>query len=282
MIRKVVLFFVGMFLSVHILGLYIGNEYVKMIRAGEATPVFENPEAVESSLSVFLYIILATAVVMIIVKYIKRIIKGLEILVMFTATLITFDFLIPFNVSFIPLSLIVALSLTIWRILRPSTLNHVLAIVFSLPSAGVLIGSSLGIIPSLLLIVLISFYDFFSVFFTKHMVYLAREFSKYQSVFVASFPYKIEKGTSKKFKDKKICRYHIFQLGGGDIVIPLIFSVSVLSSFSLYHAILTSLGSLISVFILTSIHSKKPRPLPGIPFISVGMLSFFLLSLFLF
>ncbi|MEM5794480.1 MAG: presenilin family intramembrane aspartyl protease [Candidatus Aenigmatarchaeota archaeon] len=279
--KKVVLFFAGIFLLTQILGLYIGNEYIQLIKAGEAEPAFENPESVENSILLIFYMLLMTGLIILIIKYRKTLIRVLEAVAVFFASMITFDFLFPVVILFVPVSLILAFILTAWKILRPSVLNQNLAIIFSIAGAGAVIGASLGVLPVLVFIALIAIYDFISVFLTKHMVYIAKEITKTPTAFTAAFPYKFEKPKKVAVRGRKITKkFHVFQLGGGDIALPLIFSVSVLRSFGLIQAIFSMIGALIFLSILIYYVTKKPgMALPGIPWISCGMLSFFIISM---
>ncbi|MEM5846752.1 MAG: presenilin family intramembrane aspartyl protease [Candidatus Aenigmatarchaeota archaeon] len=279
--KKVVLFFAGIFLLTQILGLYIGNEYIQLIKAGEAEPFFENPESVENSVILLIYMLLMTALVLLIIKYRIALIRALEAVAIFVASAWTFDFLFPVVIYFIPVSLILASALTAWKILRPSVLNQNLALIFSIAGVGAILGASLGVFPVLVFIACIAIYDFISVFLTKHMVYIAKEITKTPTAFTVAFPYKFEKPKKVILKEKKMKKkIHVFQLGGGDIALPLIFSVSVLKSFGLIQAIFSVFGALLFLSILVYYVTKRPgTALPGIPWISCGMLTFFIISL---
>lgn len=274
--KRVVLFFLSFFLLVQLFGLYLGNGYLNLIKSGEAQPVFENPEKAENSLFLFLYIIAATIIIILVVKYIRVLIRVIEIVVVFSATFLTFYILFP---QVIILGFITALILNIWRIFKPSSLNQNLTIALAIPSIGALIGSSLGILPSLIFIVLLSVYDFVSVFITKHMIYMAKEVTKTTSAFALSMPYKFKKPiTFKVGKEKIKKKFHVFHLGSGDMVIPLMFAVSVLATYGLAQALITVLGSAISFFLMLYFFAKRPQALPAIPIISSGTLAGFLTS----
>jgi presenilin-like A22 family membrane protease len=63
------------------------------------------------------------------------------------------------------------------------------------------------------------------------------------------------------------------------MVIPLMFAVSVLSRFSLINAIASVIGSTIALLSLIYFMSKKPQPMPALPFITFGTFAGFLISL---
>ncbi|HKZ45576.1 MAG TPA: presenilin family intramembrane aspartyl protease, partial [archaeon] len=209
--KMVVTFFVSFFLIVQLFGLYLGNGYLNLIKAGQAEPAFENPESIGNSLFLFGYIIAATIGIILIVKYVKFFIRVLEVVAVFAGTLLTFYILFPQNIL---VDFVLALILNVWRIFRPSSLLQNLSLALVIPSIGALIGTSLGVIPSLIFIVLLSIYDFVSVFITKHMIYMAKEITKRPSAFALSMPYKFKKLKTfvhgKRELKKKL---HVFQLG---------------------------------------------------------------------
>jgi presenilin-like A22 family membrane protease len=63
------------------------------------------------------------------------------------------------------------------------------------------------------------------------------------------------------------------------MVIPLMFSVSVLNKFSIINSISAIIGSTIALLLLIYFMSKKPQPLPALPFITFGTFAGFLISL---
>ena len=83
--------------------------------------------------------------------------------------------------------------------------------IITIAGAGGLIGLALGIVPVLVFIILLSIYDLIAVFGKKHMVTIGKAVTKKNLAFTVSMP-------TKK---------HTFELGNGDLVIPLITAVSV-------------------------------------------------------
>jgi len=278
-LKKIVSFFFGFFLLVQFFGLYIGNEYITLLKTDpDVKPIFPNPERPENSIFLFLYILLTTGLIILVIKYKRSLLRVIEVVAVFSATLVTFDFLFPSEIFY--LSFLLAVVLNAWRILRPNPVIQNLVIALSIPSIGALIGASLGILPSLIFIVLLSVYDFVSVFITKHMVHIAKEVTKFPSAFALSLPHKFKKPVVFKVGKEKIKKkIHTFHLGSGDMVIPLMFAVSVLAAYSLANALLTVVGSAVAFFSMLYFFTKKPQALPAIPLISSGTLAGFLISL---
>jgi presenilin-like A22 family membrane protease len=267
--KEDLIFLLFIFSTTQFLGLYVASNFLNLINAGLAEPVFENPELASNSVIFFSLILLSTFLILLILKYFRIVLRGLEALAIFISSAFTFD-LIFLNANF-PIGIIFASILTFFRFFKPSTITLNLALIFSASGVAAIFGCSLGIVPSLLLLVFLSAYDFFSVFISKHMIYLAKELSK-DSILIAGRPAKTKGKISKK--------EGISRMGGGDIIIPLIFSISALRSYGLFSAILSIAGSIFSLFLLLSIGTKKLiKPLPALPFICSGTLAGFLLSI---
>ena len=278
--EKTAFLLVGIFLVTQVLGLYVGNSYSQGIKAGELVPVVENPESVETSFLLFFYIIIATVVMLLIIRFWKNFIKALEAFIVFFSSWFVFDFLFPIGIWYFSLGFFLAIILTSWKMLRPTILNQNTAAVISGAGVGAMLGASLGIAPSIIFMLILSVYDFVSVFITKHMIYLAKALTERPTAFTVAATHKFKKPVYVGIKKAKK-KFHVFQLGVGDIVMPLMFSVSVLSKFSLINAVLTTIGSAIALSFLIFYMSKKPRPLPALPFISLGALAGFLISILL-
>jgi len=304
---KSIIVIILIFLIIQSLGLYIGNKYIGLIHAGEVSKPEVIPgvssESPELSFFLFGYIIVVTLVILFIIRIKKSFLRGLEAFVVFFSSWITFSFLIPFSIQNIwlyyvdylvsPLGLIApvlltvlsldflfAIALTVWKALRPTIWSQNIAAIFSGSGVGALLGLSLGIVPCIIFMIVLSIYDYVSVFITKHMVNMAKAVTERPMAFTIAAPHKFKeaKYIPSKGAKKKI---HIFQLGLGDIIIPLMFSVSILNSFTIFNSIITTAGSLVALIVLTLIITKKPMALPALPFVCTGALAGYIISLLL-
>jgi presenilin-like A22 family membrane protease len=273
--RKVIVWFICISLITEIIGLYVGMQYISLIRTGAISPVVENPASPLNALKIFIYLIITTIIVLIVVRFLRIkniILRGLELLAVFFSSWLVFDIIVPFGIVF-------AIGLTIWRALKPNYINKTLASIFAIAGAGALIGASIDVLPAMIFVVILSLYDFVSVFITKHMVYMAKAMVESDSAFTFSFPYKFKRPVKLEYERKKV-KVHVFQLGGGDILVPLLFSVSVLRQFTIFNSVCSLLGSFVALGVLLYFATKKPgRALPALPAITAGMLISFLLSL---
>jgi presenilin-like A22 family membrane protease len=275
--EKFLLWFVAAALLTQLIGLYVGMQYIGFMNAGIMPPVVENPAKPSSAVIIFFYIMLMTVFILLVIKFLRRrvfFIRGLELFAVFFSSWLAFD-------AIIPLGILAAIALVLWRALRPNPVNKALATVFAVVGAGAVIGASLEVVPALIFVVLLSFYDFISVFVTKHMVYMAKAIVESDSAFTLSFPHKFKKTVTVEYGGKPLkTRKHTFQLGGGDILLPLLFSVSVLRQFSLVNALFSIFGSLVALTCLLYYISRRPgRALPALPVVSAGMLAGFIVSL---
>jgi len=283
--KNLILGILVIFLAVQILGLYTASLYIDYLTEHPEYEAFENPEEISNSFYIFGGVIVATIVLLLLIKLWKGVLKYLELVVVFVASLIVFDILFQFAVFGIPFGAIPAFALAIWKFKWPTRWNQNIALVFSLAGAGALMGISLEVFPIMIFIAILSVYDIISVFFTKHMVYMAKAMTEKPFAFVASIPTEFSKPKkvhSLQTGKDQIKKMHTFHLGGGDLAIPLMFSASVLRYFSLTHALITSAGALLATFFIFVYVLKSPgKPLPALPPIAAGAFLAFALSVFL-
>lgn len=215
--NKLALQLVALFLVTQVLALHVGSQLIA--QDVKATVVNDNPEDVVNSVGLIAYILGFTGVLLVLIKFLKDkfvyyLMKIIESLAIFGTSLIVFaSFVDSIFVVFLSVFLVLArvvFSKNIW--LR--NFAGMLAVV----GAGALIGVSLGVIPVIVFMVLLAVYDYIAVFKTKHMVTLAKSITKKNLAFTYAMPTK----------------EHTFELGTGDLVIPITFSVSLLAAYSRY------------------------------------------------
>jgi len=245
------------------------------------------PNSAWNSIYLLVSILVATVVLILIIKYAKRIpiFKILELLVIFT-TLSLFISLFVGDLIAIALTIILI-------ILKEVTKNFILRnmmITIMVGFIGGYIAYSLGTLPIVLLIVLVGIYDYIAVFKTKHMVYLAENIVDKNTVFTyelrtSSKPLqqvnpeadltKKSLGAGKGIKPK-------FDLGTGDFALPLI----AITEFTIQNYLLgilcfvfTVLALVFTIFYL--LHNKEKKALPALPLQAMVILIFYLISLFI-
>jgi len=253
------------------LGLYLGIQYNAAINAGAMPSAVENAESIESVFYLFVAILVMTVFILFVARRWKNFMNYLENFVIFTILILFFDSILPIPM----LTLYFAFGLVLLKIFNKSEIVRNLIGVICGATVGALLGASLGIVPALAFFIILVIYDFVSVFVTKHMIKLAEIVTKSQSSLMLSSAHRFPKPVRISGKLKKV---HIFRLGLGDTIVPLIFIVSTLRAYGMLHAIITMLGCWISLYILLRYVTKHPRPLPALPFLLPGTLVGFLIA----
>jgi len=201
----------------------------------------------------FIYVILATAFFLIIIRLwpwlLKYIIDALELFFLFaTTSVITLSYNLPSTLPF----LAVVSRIIWWR----STLVQNISTITIISVATAVVGTSLEPTVAALLIALFAVYDYISVFITKHMVTLARALGA---------------TADRDGRVAKESRVHM--LGAGDVAIPGIFAVSLLRV-GLLPAILAAAGATLGLVWTMRLAKRWKRVLPAIPSIALPELLF--------
>jgi len=256
---------VGIYLLIQGMGLWIGagglwveKGAVETIKENPELGVVQEPEKVESSGQIFIYILIATAALLLFIKFkLEFIIKIFINLAIIGGLFLTLSYILGLIGI---LMAIILFTLRLWKKENILLMNVVL--IFTIPGIGSWLGASLDVLPSLILLLILALYDIIAVFGTKHMVTLA-ENAKGKIPLMVAIP---------------VGDRHL-GLGTGDLAIPLVFSVSLLREYTLANSVITSLGGclgLIALFLYTT--GKKDVVLPALPPITAGLLLGFGLS----
>ncbi|HLC79314.1 MAG TPA: presenilin family intramembrane aspartyl protease [archaeon] len=262
--------FIIIFLLTQTLGLIAGNYLIEeQIRA---VIVNEDPESVDNSIGLFVWILISTAILIILLRYAPELIvtillKSLESFAIFATALIV---MLPLDIPSLA-AYAAAIFLVATRIIfSKNLLLRNISSTVSTAGAGALIGASIGTIPIIVFLIALSIYDFIAVFKTKHMVELAKGITSKNLSFTFAIPTK----------------EHKFELGTGDLVVPLAFSVSALAAsralpfpYFAVPAIAILLASLSALILTLHFASKnKGVPLPALPLQAVLMIIVFAIT----
>jgi presenilin-like A22 family membrane protease len=264
---KPLLITVVIYLLVQGLGLWIsagghGVEKPMDVRVREEPELqlpIEDPEDPYSSLQIFAYILVSTAILLLFIKlkFEKMIKLFINVAILFGLTITLSSFI--GDIAILPALILVLLRL--WKSENLLLMNLVL--ILTIPGIGSVLGTQLGPVPSLILLLILAIYDVIAVFGTKHMVTLA-ESAKDKIPMMIAIP----------VEDRHL------GLGTGDLAIPLVFSVSLLRDYDLTNSVITTIGGcigLMALFLYTT--RKKDVALPALPPIAAGLLLGFGLSL---
>lgn len=245
-IRFVALQLLAAFFAVQILGLAMGSAFIS---AGVRT--VEDPADIGNALQLLLGVLVTTAILLVVLYFYKGsgLLKGLEALMMFTASTLAFSLVLAELPAMVLGVILVAIRFA-YDPFRPFLL------MFSAMVVGALLGSSLDVIPVLLFVVLISAYDFAAVFLTKHMVFLAERMSERKASLTVNF---------KHAKQQVM-------LGSGDFVVPLVLSVSLFHQYGLFIAVFAAIGATLGLGSLLVLMERRKGYYPGLPPIVFGEL----------
>ncbi|MDD3083999.1 MAG: presenilin family intramembrane aspartyl protease [Candidatus ainarchaeum sp.] len=249
--KKVFLMLTILFIISQTLGLIVARNLINLgIKSSPITGDINNPLEAIYLISI---ILIMTTIIIILIKYKKqrKLLWLFEGLAIFATTTIVFSSFFPTDDLVV---LIIALIIIVYRYThKESVLFRNFVSIIAIAGAGALIGISLGVIVVLIFISLLSIYDLIAVFKTKHMVELGKNVTKQNLAFTVSMPTK----------------QHSFELGNGDLIIPLILAASIIANGFFNNNFLVSIfcliGSLIGLIISIYIVSVKKIPLPALP-----------------
>ena len=292
-----VLAIILMMVLTHILALGVVNTFPREYRAfGEDTEDPLNP------LIYLLFIIVFTAVMLIVLKYtkgnfLKYLILGVVTLTLFYVFYpVLFYFSYPLLVKIgynlaVYAAVVMAVSLT--AILYKYPEWYVVDTVAVIMGAGIagIFGMSFAILPVFVLLIALAVYDFISVYKTKHMISLASGIMKLKVPVIMVVPRKLnysfkdKEGVMQEISKKK--RRDAMFIGLGDFIIPGILPVSASiylpAAFvlGLSAPLLVAAGSIIGAvcgMLVLMRFVMKGNPQAGLPFLNSGAILGYLLT----
>jgi presenilin-like A22 family membrane protease len=227
------------------------------------------------------YFFLATFFAFLIFQFLReRIIKGKIYKILFLSVFF-FSSLIFFESFFSePIPIILVFLLIFWWAKNPIVLNQNLLIIFSLAGIGATLGLSLKPEAVILILIVLSIYDFIAVYKTGHMIRLAKEMMETGVIAALIIPPKISGFSFALNKVRPGSDFLI--LGGGDVALPLIFCASLIP-FGILKSLIVSIFSLFGLFFnfFIFIKQKTRKPMPALPLIALSSIMGYGLSQFI-
>ncbi|MEK6846439.1 MAG: presenilin family intramembrane aspartyl protease [Nanoarchaeota archaeon] len=292
---NITLILLGIFLLTQYLGIAILYNYVDWAQTAEtgitsfqALPVGERPQFAEqtSYLPVLLMVILGTAILLLLIRFkLDWLWKLWFLSAVFLTLTIAFYAFIALKVA-----LFLALALSIWKIFRPNVWVQNFTELFTYGGLAAIFVPVFNLWSISILLILISGYDAYAVWKSKHMITLAQSQAK-SNVFAGLLipyamgkvapllpkaPEKIKtitkttttnKTTSTTKNDSGKTRMAL--LGGGDIAFPLLFAGVVLKQWGLLPSLIIPLFALFGLGLLLW-KAEDKKFYPAMPFISAG------------
>lgn len=266
---------IGMFLTTQVLALWTG---FAMLQAGvrEAVVIESTSEGVSLF---FTSLLLATAMLILILKYLKFPI----IYKLMFAWLIIIGSTTVFS-TFLPglVALGFAFMLAGLRFWKPIVLIQNLCLILAIAGVGPQLAMFFRTTTVLIVLILTSIYDYIAVFKTKHMVKMFEGMSSQGTPFALIIPSKgklTDSISSEPLEDKKRDPDAFYMVGTGDIAFPAVFAVALLGDFGLVAAIAAIFGSLVGLLVDQYIVESRRIALPALPAISLFAILAFLITL---
>ncbi|MDP2946146.1 MAG: presenilin family intramembrane aspartyl protease, partial [bacterium] len=192
---------------------------------------------------------------------------------LFSGTLITTSVFIPDTWA-----LIFSLSLISFYVIWPRVWFHNLILILTLPGIAALLGTSLNPWTAVLILIIMSVYDYVAVYKTKHMVRMAKAMISGRAIFAMIFPEHWH-GFKSHLNEARPGE-GFMMLGTGDFVFPLImaasaYAISPVAAWLVFSFAL--LGLLLMHLIFVS--QKIRRPMPALPPLAAFAIIGFLLAI---
>lgn len=232
--EKVDLNVVGLFLLSHIYGITAGVILQQSFLAQGTQVVNQQPT---SGITLFLMIGVATALMFLLYRFeLTGLIKAWHLSALYLTALIFFSVFFPFLIA----AGLATATFAIKHFTKDYWIRNVLE-TFSYAGAGALFGTMLGVTPALIFIGVLALYDIIAVFLTRHMLDLV-EGGLSTGTFTGII-YPKEGSFDTISTDGEISgdgENKIGIVGGGDIIVPMMFSISLLKLYGLSAAVTSS------------------------------------------
>lgn len=262
---------IALFLASQLIGLFIVSRYVQLTPTGleyKALPYdIERPQMSPGS-AIFMIvsaILIGTGVLFLIMKFQKF---SLWKIWYFLSIFITLSVAIA---AFIPqgYAAIIAFLAAIFKAFKPNILVHNITELLIYGGLATIFVPLLNVAAAAILLLIISAYDAYAVWQSKHMVKLA-QFQTNSGVFAGlSLPYKMGASAEPSKVSISSSKSQSAIIGGGDMGFPLIFAGAVMLQVGLYKAMIIPIAATVALAILLMM-SKKNHFYPAMPFISIG------------
>lgn len=286
-----IMFLVFLFFTAQLAGLVIVGEYIDIEQSYETgTTVKKNevyervgiePPEVENESYTFIIILIAiligTAIAMLIIKFKKKFLWKawyfMAVLFSLIIALNPFVFRIAgkLNIGYgYSITLGLALVLGLLKSFKPNIYIHNITEIFIYGGIAALLVPIINLFSAFILLILISFYDAYAVWKSKHMIKLAK-FQSVSGVFAGlTIPYSLPRKAKRTKKPTKVAKVSVAILGGGDIAFPLIFSGVVMKTTGGYTAPLIITITTTVALIIILLRGQKGKFYPAMPFLSAG------------
>lgn len=253
------------------LGVFSANNYTPLIKKS----IIEPPSFTWNSIIVFIIFISLFSLLVIKFKNIGRVsFRLLLLLVVFSGShaLLGSALNYPFDIIFAILAVLIFVRIR-------NVLIHDLGMILGIAGVSSILGISISPGTAVILLIFLSFYDIFAVYWTKHMVYLARGMMESGAIFGFIIPFEFKDFFYHSHEAKHRVGEKFMILGSGDIGLPLILASSVAVA-SISQALIVVFFALLGLFLthLIFINRSKGKPMAALPPIATLTIIGYLIS----
>ena len=176
------------------------------------------------------------------------------------------------------LALLLMIILIFLWVKQSSVIIHNICVILGIAGAGVSLGLRIEPQFVVILLLILSVYDFIAVYKTKHMIRMAKEMIESRAILGLIIPSAFSGFLEKTKKVQNKGKFLI--LGGGDMAFPLVLCVS-LVSFGILKPLIVALFALIGLFLsfYIFISQKTRKPIPALPPIAIFSILGYLITL---
>ncbi len=280
---KITLVLLGIFLLAQFIGIGVLYNYIdkeKSAETGETVfeelPIGERPPLEEktSFLWIILAVLIGTGILLLLIKYrIYLLWKIWFLIAVVLALTIAWGAFIRVEIA-----LFLALAFGLWKIFKPNVFVQNFTEVFIYGGLAAIFSPLFNLWSVIILLLLISAYDMYAVWKSKHMITLAKSQAEAKIFAGLLIPYKFKRKKEvkrKEVKGKKVRKVErkisTAILGGGDIGFPLIFAGVILKVFGLWQALVIPVFSGMALLFLL-LKGNENKFYPAMPFITIGCL----------
>ena len=270
-------FLLSQFIGIAIVYKYIDRQ--KTMEQGKAIfkelPFGERPplEEKNSFISIMLSIFIGTALLLLLIKFNLTLIWKIWFLIAIVISLSIAGsaFIMP------KVAVALALFLGLWKIFRPNVWVQNITEIFMYGGLAAIFVPVINLQSAIILLILISLYDAYAVWKSKHMITLAQSQTKANIFAGLLIPYSLpntknsseEKGTLKVKTQSVPSPVRTAVLGGGDMGFPLIFAGVILKEWGLLPSLIIPFFAAAGLAVI--FWKGEPHKFyPAMPFISVG------------
>ncbi len=253
----------------HTIGLFVGGQLLALVVSQQLKSIAPLGELTTSrgvfDILSFLMLFFAATLFLVVLFQLHKgrlVYRSVFIVLTFLGLFKLFELVFPSS-----LSALVAGVFILALYIVPTVWAHNLIVLLASSGIGPLFGMQLRWDFAAAVLVVLSIYDVVAVYVTKHMVELSHAMIKHQASFALLVPERMRQFSTSLFEVKPGSGFLIF--GGGDVIMPMIFLVSVFMASSTFA--FWALGGMVLGILLNHLLLVHYRhPLPALPLIALG------------